>query len=83
MWLLGIELRTSGRTASALNLCAISPALSMSFILAMLDFFGLLCDFYSFWGESLNSQKNHTQRLILSYEYLALAWLVSDQLVLP
>jgi hypothetical protein len=26
MWLLGIELRTSGRTASALNLWAISPA---------------------------------------------------------
>ncbi|EGW01630.1 hypothetical protein I79_012299 [Cricetulus griseus] len=26
MWLLGIELRTSGRAASALNLCAISPA---------------------------------------------------------
>ena len=27
MWLLGIELRTSGRTASALNHLAISPAL--------------------------------------------------------
>jgi hypothetical protein len=26
MWLLGIELRTSGRAASALNHCAISPA---------------------------------------------------------
>jgi hypothetical protein len=27
MWLLGIDLRTSGRTASALNLTAISPGL--------------------------------------------------------
>jgi hypothetical protein len=26
MWLLGFELRTSGRAASALNRCAISPA---------------------------------------------------------
>jgi hypothetical protein len=31
MWLLGIELRTSGRTVSSLNHGAISPALSQIF----------------------------------------------------
>ena len=30
MWLLGIELRTSGRAVSALNLWAISPALALN-----------------------------------------------------
>jgi hypothetical protein len=32
MWLLGIELRTSGRTVSALNRRAISPALSLEIL---------------------------------------------------
>ena len=41
--------------------------------------------FYSFGflrGLPPSSQINHTQRLILSYECLALAWLVSCQLFL-
>jgi hypothetical protein len=32
MWLLGIELRTSGRTVRALKSCAISTALTTIFI---------------------------------------------------
>jgi hypothetical protein len=31
MWLLGFELRTFGRAVSALNHCAISPALPIDF----------------------------------------------------
>jgi hypothetical protein len=34
MWLLGIELRTSGRAVGALNCWAISPALLLPFILS-------------------------------------------------
>jgi hypothetical protein len=36
MWLLGIELRASGRTVSALNCGAISPALNCFFLIAAL-----------------------------------------------
>jgi len=36
MWLLGFELRTSGRTVSALNHWAISPALVELFLMAAL-----------------------------------------------
>jgi hypothetical protein len=38
MWLLGIELRTSGRAVSALNLWAISPAAYAAFNLEIILF---------------------------------------------
>jgi hypothetical protein len=37
MWLLRIELRTSGRVASALNLPAISPAPSLELLILLLQ----------------------------------------------
>jgi hypothetical protein len=43
MWLLGIELRTSGREVSALNCCAISPAL---FVVVVVGF--LFCFLFLF-----------------------------------
>jgi hypothetical protein len=65
MWLLGIELRTSGRAVSALNLWAISPAPNTCFY-KLLTFRGWLFTQKQGTQACNQSQANSALRSVLS-----------------